>query len=106
MPTYLYICKNCHYELEELQSMSEPPLVTCPKCGHNTLARTVGAGSGLIFKGSGFYSTDYVKKSEKQSSPEKPAEQKSDDSSPTSKSESKPKTESKPAASEPKDKKD
>lgn len=61
MPTYQYLCKNCGHELEELQSMSEPPLTKCPQCGQDTLARVVGSGSGLIFKGSGFYLTDYVK---------------------------------------------
>lgn len=67
MPTYQYICKNCGHELEELQSISEPPIIKCPQCGQDTLARVVGSGSGLIFKGSGFYLTDYVR-SEKQKS--------------------------------------
>ena len=62
MPTYQYICKNCSHELEELQSMSEPPLVRCPNCGQDTLARIMSSGSGLIFKGSGLYKTDYGKK--------------------------------------------
>jgi putative FmdB family regulatory protein len=58
MPTYEYVCKKCGFEMEELQSMSEPPLVHCPKCKTNNLARVMGGGSGLIFKGSGFYLTD------------------------------------------------
>lgn len=61
MPTYRYQCKNCGNELEELQSMSEPPLVHCPKCHTDNLARIMGTGTGLIFKGSGFYLTDYKK---------------------------------------------
>ena len=63
MPTYEYVCKNCGHTLEELQSMSEDPLVRCPSCGKDTLARVMGGGSGLIFKGSGFYLTDYKKSS-------------------------------------------
>lgn len=61
MPTYQYQCKNCGHVLEELQSMSEPPLVHCPACNKDTLARVMGTGAGLIFKGSGFYLTDYKK---------------------------------------------
>jgi putative FmdB family regulatory protein len=61
MPIYEYICKNCGHHLEELQSMSEPPLIKCPICGHNTLQKLIGTGAGIIFKGSGFYETDYKK---------------------------------------------
>jgi len=61
MPIYEYQCSNpdCRHEFDELQSMSEPPLVTCPKCGKDTLKKLIGSGAGLIFKGSGFYLTDY-----------------------------------------------
>ncbi len=76
MPTYQYICKNCGHELEELQSMKEPELVKCPKCGMETLARIMSSGSGLIFKGSGFYKTDYNKTEEKKSSPAETKEEK------------------------------
>jgi len=65
MPTYQYVCKNCGHELEELQSMNEPPLVQCPNCGKETLVRIMGSGGGFIFKGSGFYKTDYNKSVEK-----------------------------------------
>jgi putative FmdB family regulatory protein len=61
MPTYQYQCKKCGFELEELQSMKEPPLVHCPRCKTDNLARIMSSGSGLIFKGSGFYLTDYRK---------------------------------------------
>jgi putative FmdB family regulatory protein len=61
MPTYEYQCKYCGHELEELQSMTEEPLKTCPKCKTDSLARVLSGGSGLIFKGSGFYLTDYKK---------------------------------------------
>lgn len=67
MPFYEYICKNCGHTLEELQTMSEPELVTCPVCKHDTLKKMIGSGSGLIFKGSGFYLTDYKKKSSSES---------------------------------------
>lgn len=62
MPFYEYQCSNCGYDLEELQTMSAPPLVKCPNCGKDTLKRLIGTGAGLIFKGSGFYLTDYKNK--------------------------------------------
>jgi len=61
MPTYQYQCKNCGHELEEFQSITEAPLVRCPKCNTDNLARVLGSGVNLIFKGSGFYLTDYRK---------------------------------------------
>ena len=61
MPTYEYLCKNCGHTFEEFQSMVEPPLVRCPSCGTDNLARVMGTGGGVIFKGSGFYLTDYRK---------------------------------------------
>lgn len=61
MPTYQYLCRNCGHQLEEFQSISEPELVHCPQCNTDSLARVLGGGAGLIFKGSGFYLTDYVK---------------------------------------------
>ncbi len=67
MPTYQYQCKNCGHQFEELQSFKEPELVQCPACGQDTLARVIGSGSGLIFKGSGFYLTDYKQSGEKKS---------------------------------------
>lgn len=66
MPTYEYICKKCGYEFEALQSMSAPPLKICPedrcvrkKWGHGQVTKKISAGAGLLFKGSGFYITDY-----------------------------------------------
>jgi|SRR4030095_3463228 len=72
MPIYEYQCSNCGHTLEELQSMSEPPLVKCPNCGKDTLQRLIGGGAGLIFKGSGFYLTDYKKSSTQESKTDKP----------------------------------
>ena len=57
MPTYDYECKNCGHSFEHFQSMSDDPLAECPECG-GVLRRLIGGGSGIIFKGSGFYVTD------------------------------------------------
>ncbi|PIS29143.1 MAG: FmdB family transcriptional regulator [Candidatus Marinimicrobia bacterium CG08_land_8_20_14_0_20_45_22] len=62
MPTYEYVCDNCGYEFENFQSMSSEPLTICPKCGKATVHRRISGGVGLIFKGSGFYITDYAKR--------------------------------------------
>lgn len=66
MPTYEYICHNetCQHEFEVFQSMKDDSLVECPHCNQPTLKRKIGLGAGIIFKGSGFYETDYKKKSE------------------------------------------
>jgi putative FmdB family regulatory protein len=66
MPTYEYECASCHRHSEAFQRMSDSPLRTCPKC-HGRLRRLVSGGSGLIFKGSGFYITDYARKGTKTS---------------------------------------
>lgn len=62
MPTYEYVCPKCGYEFEQFQSMNDAPLKKCPKCKKAGVKRLVGGGAGLIFKGSGFYITDYKKK--------------------------------------------
>lgn len=59
MPTYDYVCKACGHRFEEFQSMSADPLKKCPQCNKNQLERLIGTGAGVIFKGSGFYETDY-----------------------------------------------
>lgn len=61
MPTYEYACPDCGNHFETFQSMKDEPLKKCPKCGRTHLKRLVGTGAGLIFKGSGFYITDYKK---------------------------------------------
>jgi putative FmdB family regulatory protein len=63
MPTYDYACTKCGHTFEAVQSMKDAPFKKCPKCGKQSLKRLVGAGAGLIFKGTGFYITDYKKKS-------------------------------------------
>ena len=59
MPTYDYRCGECGHELELFQSFSESPKRKCPECGRLKLKRVIGTGAGIIFKGSGFYETDY-----------------------------------------------
>lgn len=59
MPTYEYLCANCGHEFEKLQSITAKPLRKCEGCGKMKLRRLIGSGSGIIFKGSGFYQTDY-----------------------------------------------
>jgi len=69
MPTYDYQCNQCGHNFEYFQSMSENPIKECPEC-NGAVRRLVGGGTGLIFKGSGFYLTDYVKnKKSKSDSP-------------------------------------
>ncbi|MBI3821066.1 MAG: zinc ribbon domain-containing protein [Planctomycetes bacterium] len=65
MPTYEYQCSACKHRFEELQSFSEPPLKKCPACKKRKLERLLGAGAAIIFKGSGFYQTDYRSESYK-----------------------------------------
>ena len=59
MPTYEYVCEACEHQFEEFQSMSDEPLKKCPQCRKSKLRRVFGAGAAVIFKGSGFYQTDY-----------------------------------------------
>jgi putative FmdB family regulatory protein len=63
MPTYEYRCQHCQYEFEAFQSISSSPIDTCPRCNQKAVTRKISGGSGLIFKGSGFYITDYSRKS-------------------------------------------
>jgi putative FmdB family regulatory protein len=84
MPTYDYRCEACGHETHLFQSITEAPKRECPKCGKRRLKRLLGAGAGIIFKGSGFYETDYKrgrsgsgegeKKSEPKAKPERPSD--------------------------------
>ena len=65
MPTYEYECAGCGHQFEEFQSITANPLKKCPECGKNQLQRLIGTGAGIIFKGSGFYQTDYRSESYK-----------------------------------------
>jgi len=108
MPTYEYICDACGHEFEKFQSMTAEPVKVCPKCGKRKVRKLISAGAGLIFKGSGFYITDYrdgnyseKAKAEKDGGAAAPAEAKSGDAKPAeAKAESKTaeSKESKPAA--------
>ncbi|MFH1413768.1 MAG: FmdB family zinc ribbon protein [Candidatus Omnitrophota bacterium] len=64
MPTYEYECMKCGYKFEAFQKMSDKPLSKCPKC-NKKVKRLLGSGAGIIFKGSGFYATDYRKQPKK-----------------------------------------
>jgi putative FmdB family regulatory protein len=121
MPTYEYKCEACGAEFEKFQSITAPAIRKCPICGKNRVKRLIGTGAGLIFKGGGFYETDYrsesYKKAAKAESGSAPAAKEGgkDSSAPAAggktetagKSETKatpaakPATESKPAPSKP-----
>lgn len=62
MPTYEYVCRGCGHELEVFQRMSEDALTECPACEQTELRRKIGRGAGIIFKGGGFYETDFKEK--------------------------------------------
>ena len=76
MPTYEYLCKNCGYRFEKFQSINDEPIRECPECKKENVERLLNGGSGLIFKGSGFYITDYKKSKSSQSSTQKNKEPK------------------------------
>lgn len=91
MPTYEYECDACGHRLEQFQRMADEPLKQCPACGKNSLRRLFGTGAAIVFKGSGFYQTDYRSASYKSA-----AEKESKDSG--GKSDAKPAAGSKPAS--------
>jgi putative FmdB family regulatory protein len=102
MPTYDYECQACGYQMELFQGINDPVLEKCPKCKKKKLKRLFGAGGAIVFKGSGFYQTDYRSESYKSAAAaDKPAESSgaSESKSDAKKSEAKPaaKSESKPA---------
>lgn len=59
MPTYEYHCDACQYDFEKFHSMKDAPIKKCPECGKLKVRRLLGTGGGIIFKGTGFYQTDY-----------------------------------------------
>lgn len=65
MPTYEYKCEGCGHQFEQFQSITARPLRKCPTCKKDRLVRLIGSGAGIIFKGSGFYQTDYRSESYK-----------------------------------------
>lgn len=95
MPTYDYKCKKCDHAWEAFQSIKAEPIKKCPECGKNQAQRLISGGGGILFKGGGFYETDYRSDSYKK------AAKADSESSSSSKSESKSsdkKADSKPAA--------
>ena len=68
MPTYEYACTACKHKFEKFQSMTQAPVKKCPRCGKNKVKRLISRGAGILFKGSGFYQTDYRSNSYKESS--------------------------------------
>ncbi|MDQ3022527.1 MAG: zinc ribbon domain-containing protein [Bacteroidota bacterium] len=83
MPTYEYKCDNCGHEFEIYQSMKDEKLTKCSSCGLETLKRLIGSGGGLIFKGSGFYLTDYKNKPTESSKDETSETKKKEPASPS-----------------------
>ncbi len=65
MPTYDYVCNSCSHSFEKFQKMTEEPIRVCPNCGQEQVQKVIGAGSGILFKGNGFYLTDYRSESYK-----------------------------------------
>jgi putative FmdB family regulatory protein len=102
MPTYEYKCQACGHHFEKFQSIMAPSVRKCPQCGKNQVKRLIGTGAGLIFKGGGFYETDYRSESYKQGAksdapPSAPAAAGSDQSKPAAGGDA---AEKKPAATE------
>lgn len=101
MPTYDYECEKCGHEFEVFQSMNDPRLTKCPQKGcRGKVQRKIGTGAGIVFKGSGFYQTDYrsegYKEAAKKDTAPAASESKTENKAET-KPESKPAAESKPA---------
>jgi putative FmdB family regulatory protein len=88
MPTYWYRCQKCKYEFEEMQKITDSPVKECPKCG-GLVMRVITGGAGLIFKGSGFYITDYRSESYKKAESAEKTSSSSSSSSSSSKKDSK-----------------
>ena len=100
MPTYEYECDACGHQFEEFQKMGSKPILVCPECKKRKVRRLIGSGAGIIFKGSGFYETDY-RSADYQKRAKEDSSKSSSASSDSKQSESKKnetKKESKPAA--------
>jgi putative FmdB family regulatory protein len=87
MPTYDYICDGCGHEFEAYESIKADPQKSCPNCREDRLRRKIGAGAAILFKGSGFYQTDYrsdsyKKRAEADKPNTEPAKPKAGESSP------------------------
>ncbi|SRR5258705_6225016 len=101
MPTYDYLCNACGHRLEAFQSIRDAALKKCPKCKKAKLERQIGTGAGILFKGGGFYQTDYRSESYKQGeSADKSSSKPAADSAPPKSAPEKPKA-TKPAPKKP-----
>jgi len=89
MPTYDYVCEACDHEWEEFKPITAKPTKKCPECGKSKARRKIGPGAGIIFKGSGFYQTDYRSDSYKKAADADSKSQKGSESKSDTKSESK-----------------
>jgi putative FmdB family regulatory protein len=99
MPTYDYVCDACKHAFEHFQSITSPVMRKCPECGKLKLRRLIGIGAGVIFRGSGFYQTDYRSDGyKKAASADKTSSSSSTSSSASDSSSSSTATDSKPAA--------
>ena len=96
MPTYDYVCDSCGHEFEAFESIKADPLKDCPECKTSRLRRRIGPGAAILFKGSGFYQTDYRSDSYKKAAK---AEKSSSEPSSSSKSEGSKSEPSKPSSS-------
>lgn len=98
MPTYDYICDDCGHEFEAYESITADPRKDCPACNHQTLRRKIGPGAAILFKGSGFYQTDYRSESYKKAAQaDKPSDGASKSSGDSSSSSSSPAATAAPA---------
>ena len=98
MPTYDYVCDACEHTFEEFQMMSAKVLKKCPECGKSKLRRLIGTGAGVIFKGGGFYETDYRSDAyQKDAKADKPAEKKTEGGSDKKSGDGAKKADAKPA---------
>ena len=90
MPTYDYVCDACDHKFELFQSITAEPEKKCPECGKRKLRRLIGPGAAIVFKGSGFYQTDYRSESyKKRAEADKPASESSSKGSESKSSDSK-----------------
>ena len=83
MPTYDYVCEACNHEFELFQSIKEGAKRKCPECGRQKLRRLIGPGAAIVFKGSGFYATDYARGSSGRPSAPKASSKKGTDGTPS-----------------------
>lgn len=105
MPTYEYKCSACDHRFDQFQSMKDAPLKKCPECGKNALERLIGTGAAVLFKGSGFYQTDYRSDNyKKAAAADKPASDSKSDGAKSSSNGASKSTDSKPAKAESKSK--